>query len=63
MPPKREAYAGRALALLRRAHGAGFFKDRRKIEQVKKDADLEALRPRADFQKLVAGLEAAAAKP
>jgi tetratricopeptide (TPR) repeat protein len=62
-PGRREGYAGRALALLRRAQGAGFFKDRRNVGHLKRDTDLEALRTRDEFQKLVAELEAAAAKP
>jgi tetratricopeptide (TPR) repeat protein len=56
---QREEYAGQALARLRRAQTAGFFKDRLKIEHVKKDADLDPLRSREDFQKFVAELEAA----
>jgi len=58
-----EKYAGRALALLRRAQAGGFFKDGRKVDAVKQHADREVLRPREDFQKLVAELEAGAAKP
>jgi hypothetical protein len=57
---RQEAYAGQALALLRRAQAAGFFKDRAKIERLKKDSDLAPLRQREDFRKLVAELEAAA---
>jgi tetratricopeptide (TPR) repeat protein len=56
---RREAYAGRALALLRRARAAGFFQDRRKVEYLKKDPDLAPLRSREDFRKFVAELEAA----
>jgi tetratricopeptide (TPR) repeat protein len=55
---EREAYAGQALALLRRARVAGFFKDRRQIERLKKDTDLDPLRKREDFAKFVAELEA-----
>jgi serine/threonine protein kinase/Tfp pilus assembly protein PilF len=57
---QREAYAGQALALLRRARAAGFFKDHAKVEYLKKDPDLKPLRQREDFQKFVAELEAAA---
>jgi serine/threonine protein kinase len=60
---RRDAYAGRALALLYRAQRADFFKDRRRVDHVKQDADLKALQPRTDFQKLVQELEAAAVKP
>jgi hypothetical protein len=59
---RREEWAREALALLRRAQAAGFFKDRRRVEHLKKDADLEALRPREEFKKFVAELEAAAKK-
>jgi hypothetical protein len=59
---QREAYAVQALTLFRRAQAAGFFKDRAKIERLKRDSDLKPLRPREDFRKFVAELEAAAAK-
>jgi serine/threonine protein kinase/tetratricopeptide (TPR) repeat protein len=57
---QREAYAGQALALFRRAQAAGFFKDRAKIERLKRDSDLKPLRQREDFRKFIAELEAAA---
>jgi len=57
---QREAYAGQALTLLRRAQAAGFFKGRANIAELKRDNDLEPLRSREDFQKFVAELEAAA---
>jgi hypothetical protein len=57
---QREVYAGRALALLRRARATGFFKERREIELLTNDADLDGLRPRDDFRAFVAELEAAA---
>jgi tetratricopeptide (TPR) repeat protein len=57
---QREAYAGQALALLRRAQAAGFFKDPAKVAHLKQDTDLAPLRPRDDFQKFVAEIEAAA---
>jgi serine/threonine protein kinase/tetratricopeptide (TPR) repeat protein len=60
---QREALAGQAVVLLRRAQAAGFFKDRKMVEYVKKEADLAPLRSRKDFQKFIAELEAAAAKP
>ena len=53
-------YARQALALLRRAQAAGFFKDRAKIERLKKASDLAPLQQREDFRKFVAELEAAA---
>jgi tetratricopeptide (TPR) repeat protein len=57
---QQAAWAGKALALLRRAQGAGYFKDRRRIEQLKNDADFNGLRPREDFRSFVAAVEAAA---
>jgi tetratricopeptide (TPR) repeat protein len=57
---QQEAYAGQAVALLRRAQTAEFFKDRAKVEHLKKDPDLDVLRSREDFKKFVAELEAAA---
>jgi serine/threonine protein kinase/tetratricopeptide (TPR) repeat protein len=57
---QREAYAGQALALLRRARDAGFFKKKAIIRRLKQEADLEPLRSREDFRKFVAELEAAA---
>jgi serine/threonine protein kinase/Flp pilus assembly protein TadD len=59
-PKQREAYAGQPIALLRRAQTAGFFKDRKWVEHLKKDTDLDVLRSREDFKKFVAELEAAA---
>jgi serine/threonine protein kinase/Flp pilus assembly protein TadD len=59
---QREAYAGQALALLRRAQAAGFFLDRAKVERLQRDTDLEPLRSRGDFQGFVAELLAAARK-
>jgi tetratricopeptide (TPR) repeat protein len=51
--PQAEAYAVRAVALLRQAVGRG-YKD---IEHLKKDTDLDAVRLRADFRRLLAELE------
>jgi serine/threonine protein kinase/tetratricopeptide (TPR) repeat protein len=51
-------YAGRALQLLEQARTAGYFRDPQRIEELKKDSSWKALRPRADFQKFVAGLDA-----
>jgi len=51
----KEKYAARAVELLRQAVAKG-YKD---VAQMKKDTDLDALRPRDDFKKLVADLEAA----
>jgi serine/threonine protein kinase/tetratricopeptide (TPR) repeat protein len=57
---QRELYAGQTLALLRRARAAGFFKDPAKVAHLKQDTDFAPLRPRDDFQKFVAELEAPA---
>jgi tetratricopeptide (TPR) repeat protein len=54
---RREAYAGQAVALLRRAQGAGFFKGRANVERLKQEADLKPLWSREDYQKFVAELE------
>jgi tetratricopeptide (TPR) repeat protein/tRNA A-37 threonylcarbamoyl transferase component Bud32 len=49
--------AAKALEQLTRARDDGLFKTRGNVERVKKDADLEALRQRKDFKKLVQELE------
>jgi hypothetical protein len=54
-PEMKEAYATGAVQLLRRTIAQGY----KNAIQLKKDADLDALRPRADFKKLLAELEAA----
>jgi serine/threonine protein kinase/tetratricopeptide (TPR) repeat protein len=51
---KRQAYAGRAMELLHQAVKAG-WKD---AAHMKQDKDLDALRERDDFKKLIADLEA-----
>jgi serine/threonine-protein kinase len=53
--PERERYAARAVELLRQAVANG-YKD---SGHMKNDPDLEPLRSRPDFQKLLAGLEPA----
>ena len=50
----KERYAARAVALLKQAVEKG-YKD---VAQLKKDADLDALRNRADFKALLNELEA-----
>jgi tetratricopeptide (TPR) repeat protein len=52
-------YADRAMALLRQVQAAGFFTDPARIEQLRKDPDLGALRTRDDYRKWVANLEKA----
>ncbi len=53
----KEQYAARAVALLGKAHEVGYFKDRKNIERLKSDGDLDALRQRDDFKQLLADLE------
>src|SRR5262249_22836964 len=50
---KVEQYAARAVALLSRAVAEGY----KNVEHMKKDSDLDALRQRDDFKKLVRGLQ------
>jgi hypothetical protein len=53
-----EQHVVRAVQLLRRAKDAGHFQDAAEIATLKKDTDLDPLRSRADFKKLLAELEA-----
>ncbi len=67
-PPEREQtaerYAARAMTLLGTDRSAGFFKNPATVAHLKKDPDLDPLRQREDFQKLLADLERdAAPKP
>jgi hypothetical protein len=57
---QREVYAGQAVAFLRRARAAGFFQDPATIAHLKQDTDFAPLRPREEFQKFAAQLEAKA---
>ena len=50
---KKQAYADRAMELLHKAVKAGY----KKAAHMRKDTDLDPLRERPDFKKLVAGLE------
>jgi hypothetical protein len=50
-------YAARAVQLLRQAQAAGHFRTRAHLAGLKKDADLDPLRSRADFKELLARLE------
>jgi serine/threonine protein kinase/tetratricopeptide (TPR) repeat protein len=56
--PDFEELAGEALALLQRAVANGF----KNATHMRQDKDLEALRQRDDFKKLLAGLEASGVK-
>jgi tetratricopeptide (TPR) repeat protein len=48
-----ESYAGRAVALLRKLHGQGTFKEAGNAEQLRTEPGLQPLRGRADFLKLL----------
>jgi tetratricopeptide (TPR) repeat protein len=48
-----ERYATRAVALLRKLHDKGYFKDPAHAKALRTDEDLQPLRGRADFQKLL----------
>jgi serine/threonine protein kinase len=54
-----DQYAARAVALLRQAQEKGYFNAPARVEHMKKDADLESLRGRTDFQELLAEIAAA----
>jgi hypothetical protein len=54
---RRDTFAARAVALLHQARIGGFFQDPGRVEHMKKDADLDALRSRDDFKKLLADVE------
>jgi tetratricopeptide (TPR) repeat protein len=55
-----EHYAGRALDLLGQARAAGFFNVPGYLQYLKTEKDLDPIRPRDDFKKLLAELEAKA---
>ncbi len=46
--------AARSIELLKQAHAAGYFKNPDKIAKLTEDHNLDAIRPRDDFKKLVA---------
>jgi serine/threonine protein kinase len=52
----KERVAARAVELLRRAHAAGFFKDKARAEHMKMDRDLDPIRGRDDFRRLLLDL-------
>jgi tetratricopeptide (TPR) repeat protein len=55
--PTKEQHARTALEVLRLAQGKGYFHDPKRIEHLKGDKDLDALRRRSDYQDWLAGLE------
>jgi serine/threonine protein kinase/Flp pilus assembly protein TadD len=60
-PAERERladkYGGRAVELLRKAQNAGYFQDPGRLAHMKEDEDLDAIRSRPDFQRLLIDLE------
>jgi serine/threonine protein kinase/Flp pilus assembly protein TadD len=54
-----DQYAARAVALLRQAREKGYFNAPARVEHLKKDADLDSLHGRADYQALLAEIAAA----
>jgi tetratricopeptide (TPR) repeat protein len=52
-----ERYGARAVALLRVLQEQDFFKDAKKAEELRTDPDLQPLRHRPDFQKLLQGMD------
>jgi hypothetical protein len=54
---RQESYAARAVAMLRRAEGAGYFKDSQRVLHLKLDDDVAVLRSRGDFQILLKELD------
>jgi serine/threonine-protein kinase len=57
-PTLKDQYAARAIELLTKAREGGYFKDPKNVAHMKKDSDLDSLRSRSDYKKLVAELEA-----
>jgi hypothetical protein len=55
-----ERYAARAVAFLIQAHAGGHLKNAMFLKEFKTDTDLDPLRKRADFQKLLAEVESGA---
>ena len=55
-PDRREALAVQSMEALRQSMAAGYAN----VESIKKDPDLDSLRPRADFQSFLTGIQAKA---
>jgi tetratricopeptide (TPR) repeat protein len=55
-----DQYAARAVALLGQARARGHFKDVARVEDLKKETDLDSLRGRDDFKNLIAELQSQA---
>jgi hypothetical protein len=58
LPNRSEGLAHRAVTLLEEARVAGYFNDPKKVAHAKTDEDLEPIRGRDEFKKLMATLEA-----
>jgi hypothetical protein len=54
---RAEEYAARAVELLGKARAVGYFQEPARVEHLKTDKDLDPLRDREDFKKLLAELE------
>lgn len=52
--PKARLYAGQAVACLKQAQEAGYFKEAERLKQLRADADFESLRKRDDFEAWIA---------
>jgi eukaryotic-like serine/threonine-protein kinase len=53
-----DQYGRRAVELLRRAQAAGYYRDAGRLAQMKQNKDLDTIRNRDDFKRLMAELEA-----
>ena len=53
LPGNDRKRSGEAVALLRKAYEAGYFKERRRAPFLDVDRDLDGLRTRADFKRLM----------
>jgi tetratricopeptide (TPR) repeat protein len=66
-PPERErlarSHADQAMDLLSRARAAGYFKPAAKADLLKRDTDLDVLRARDDFKKLLEEVQKERVKP
>jgi hypothetical protein len=62
LPAEREKladqYGRRAVEVLRRAQAAGYFRDAGRLARMKEHKELDPIRDRDDFKRLVAELEA-----
>jgi hypothetical protein len=60
---RAERSARQAIELLERAHRAGYFSARGRVAALEQDREFATLRPRADFQALLACLKTCASGP